>query len=75
MLNDSTNNNNIKMFLLSILAFFVCLILIVALSVFFGMHVFDPVSHALDRPVASMEYHDHRVDFSDNWTMDVLPSG
>ena len=64
---DTTNSENIKMFLASIFMLFACIIIVMVMGVVFGMQQYDPISHAYDRPVASMEYHDHRIDFSDKW--------
>ena len=72
---DQTNKSNIINFLLFIVVFFMCIGAILFIGVFFGNTMYDPISHSYDRPVASMEYKDHRVDFSDNWNMDVLPRG
>ena len=64
---DTTNSENIKMFLASIFIFFACIIIVMVMGILFGMQQKDTISHSYDRPVASMEYHDHRIDFSDNW--------
>ena len=74
MLKDKTNIDNIKMILLSILAFFICIILVIVMGVVFGNHMYDPMTHTLDIPIASMEYHDHRVDFSDSWVYNTTAS-
>lgn len=58
---DTTNKNNIKMIVMSILIFFSCIIIVFALSIVFGMRTFSTVSNFYDRPAASISFHDHRL--------------
>ena len=72
---DTLNTNNIKTLLLFIVVFVMCIAVVLFVGVLFGNTYYNPISTSYDRPVASMEYKDHRVDISDKWNMDVLPRG
>ncbi len=58
---DQTNSKNIKMMLAYVLIFFVCIIIVIVMSVFFGMKQYSGLPGPCDRPRTSICFHDHRV--------------
>ena len=58
---DETNKKNIRMLLAYIVIFFVCIVLVMVMSVYFGTGEHVRVPNLYDRPIASTCYHDHRL--------------
>jgi hypothetical protein len=55
------NKNIVKTILLAPVILLVAVMIVVVLSVLFGMESYSLVSNHYDRPIASMSYHDHRI--------------